>query len=249
MKKTKIKKYSNALDSEHFKGNTIKNLSIAALVGAVSLGTTAGAEEIPHVLGDDASRELLKNKSVETPILDYLKVNNISIPQTKYQKDENGNLVLDEDGKPVNIGSEPISSPNSAYTITEGTQTNHTFKYQFTDENGNIITKYYNISLLASENDPESVRFGKSENITWKEVSGAGDNTIEVKLPNNTTKYFQYSYDNNDYTVKFGTSPNITWNEVSGAGDNTVQVNLPNDTTKYFQYTYNPNDYTNTVSN
>ena len=38
--------------------------------------------------------------------------------------------------------------------------------------------------------------------VTWQEVNAAGENTVEVNLPDQETKYYQYTYTKpDDYTV------------------------------------------------
>ncbi|MBD5402686.1 hypothetical protein HDR58_07810, partial [bacterium] len=144
-------------------------LSTAMLIGTIAVGMPANAD---NILGD-ADIDL-KNKPIETPTLDYLKDNNILIPQKGEYNSSNKTWAE----------GEPITSPGSAYKVTEGTETNHNFKYQTVDEDGNITTKYYNVNL--KEADDGSVGFGTSENVKWT-TSSSSAGSVTVKLPNSYT--------------------------------------------------------------
>ena len=127
----------------------------------------------PAYAGDTATIES-SQKSIDTSSFDYLENNNIQATEPS------------------------VNSNNNSYSITEGTQENHVFEYQTVDDDGDVTSKYYNINLLASE----AVNLSSSENITWKEVSQNGDNTVTIKLPNNVIKYYQYTYTTpSNYTV------------------------------------------------
>ena len=194
---------------------SLKILSVAALIGTVVLGTPAMADvnnshpEVVSgankqgavtgfaadvVLGSDEATELLKNKPVETPTLDYLKENNILIPQKKY----------DETTKEWIDGGEPIEAPESAYKITAGTEADHTFDYTTADKDGNLTHNYYKIQLSPSLAEGETGEgaaptLGTSKNIQWQEVSAPAEgaslpeNTIKVDFSNGS-KYYQYTY-------------------------------------------------------
>lgn len=149
-------------------GMAVKVLSVAAFVG-LAFAVPACADDATQILlGDAVSAELLKNKPIDKPTLDYLRENNILIPQqSKWDSATNSWVKQD-----------PITLPESAYKIVDGSKDNHTFEYQTADENGNITTTYYTIELKDSVLDP----FGTSKNIIWKEVENAGGDTISVQM-------------------------------------------------------------------
>ena len=160
----------------------------------------AGAAGIfAPAFADETAAIDLSQKPVDTPTLAYLKDNNILIPQKDYKRDADGNLVK-ENNKPVYIDGEPIASPGSAYTITTGTETDHTFDYTTADSEGNLTHNYYKIDLGHPELDSGSIDFGTSENIKWEEVSAPIESTdkrtgtVEVNLPDSETKYYKYTY-------------------------------------------------------
>ena len=69
---------------------------------------------------------------------------------------------------------------DNIYSIEEGTSSDYNFTRQETDSEGNLTTKYYKIALNPAE-------FSTSSSITWEPAEAAGENTIEVQLPNNQT--------------------------------------------------------------
>ena len=79
---------------------------------------------------------------------------------------------------------------DSAISYSEGTSTDYNFTTQEADADGNLTTKYYKIDI-------DKNKLSSSSNISWTELySKPNDmtNVVEVKLPNNQIKYFQYSY-------------------------------------------------------
>lgn len=91
----------------------------------------------------------------------------------------------------------PVVYPQSAYSISNGTATDYNFTTQTYDNKGNPTTNYYKINLNLNNTAPEC--------INWEEVTSAGENTIEINLPNNETKYLKYAY-----TPKEGYSVNTS---------------------------------------
>lgn len=88
----------------------------------------------------------------------------------------------------------PVVYPESAYSITQGTEDDYNFTTQAYDSSGNLTTQYYKIDLNLRDISPEG--------LTWEEVSSSGVNTVTVTLPNNETKYFHYTYKTpEDYTL------------------------------------------------
>lgn len=88
----------------------------------------------------------------------------------------------------------PVIYPESAYSITQGTEDDYNFTTQAYDSSGNLTTQYYKINLNLNDISPEG--------LTWEEVSSSGVNTVDVTLPNNETRHFHYTYKTpEDYTL------------------------------------------------
>ena len=164
----------------------LKAQSVATLAG---LAFAAPATAANVVLGSNEANELLQNKSVDTPTLDYLKENNILIPQKgEYNSTDK---TWSE--------AEPIESPASAYTITTGTESDHSFEYKTADEKGNITSSYYKIELRNPEQSEGSPSLGISKNIQWSETPIEGGEytttgSIDIKLSDTETKTYYYGY-------------------------------------------------------
>ncbi len=123
-----------------------------------------------------------------------------------------GSLIASENGifelNGQKYGFDVASIPNSVFEYAEGTKDDYNFTVQEADAEGNLTDKYYKINLK-----PEN--FSTSKSITWTEVpeaqkddkdddlsDGKVSAVIAVKLPNDQTKYFQYTYTKPDnYTV------------------------------------------------
>ncbi len=84
----------------------------------------------------------------------------------------------------------PTLGENSAFAYSEGSESDYNFTLQEADADGKLSTKYYKIDLK-----PE--QFTTSKNISWTAVGedqkDAAD-VVEIKLPNNQTKYLKYTY-------------------------------------------------------
>ena len=80
----------------------------------------------------------------------------------------------------------PVVYPDSAYSITQGTEDDYNFTTQAYDSSGNLTTQYYKIELKSDSLN--------SQNIKWYEVSAADNDTISVSLPNNDIRYLKYIY-------------------------------------------------------
>lgn len=88
----------------------------------------------------------------------------------------------------------PVVYPDSAYSITQGTEDDYNFTTQAYDSSGNLTTQYYKIDLNLKDISPEG--------LTWEEVSSSGVNTVDVTLPNNETRHFHFTYKTpEDYTL------------------------------------------------
>ncbi len=73
-----------------------------------------------------------------------------------------------------------VLAADNVYSIEEGTSSDYNFTLQEADSEGNLTTKYYKIVSNPAE-------FSTSSSITWEPAEAAGENTIEVQLPNNQT--------------------------------------------------------------
>ena len=100
---------------------------------------------------------------------------------------------LHNEGATIPDTNPPMVYPQSAYTITNGTATDYNFTTQTYDNNGNLTTNYYKINLDLNGISPEG--------LTWTEVSGAGENTVQINLPNNEVKYYKYAFNENNSNV------------------------------------------------
>lgn len=187
----------------------------------------------------------MSQKPIDTPTLDYLHDKNVLIPQKSYQRDENGNIVKDANNKPILQEGTPILAPQSGYSLTEleakedGSKpdgNNVITKFEVKEvtryydkttgelvanpisgveykvvQEKDLVPHYYNVNAVSPE-------LNLSKNVTWTEVTGEGNNTIEISSPNGT-KYYKYTYNapsnydtttNSDKTKDFGTITNPT---------------------------------------
>ena len=154
-------------------GVTFKALSAAVLTGCVTVGAPAFAQDFD-----------LSQKPIDMPTLDYLQNNNIQIPQKGVYDKESGTWTE----------APAINSPGSYYSISPATEADYTFSYNLTDAEGNLTTHYVKIDFK------DLSGLLSSKNISWEEVSSSGDNTIAVKLSDNVTKYYKYTYNEAGYT-------------------------------------------------
>ena len=123
-----------------------------------------------------------------------------------------GSLVASENGifelNGQKYGFDVASIPDSVFEYAENSVKDYNFIVKEADAEGNLTTKRYKINLK-----PEN--FSTSKSITWTEVpeaqkddkdddlsDGKVSAVIAVRLPNDQTKYFQYTYTKPDnYTV------------------------------------------------
>ena len=123
-----------------------------------------------------------------------------------------GNLKEDTNGifelNGQKYGFDVASIPDSVFEYAENSVKDYNFIVKEADAEGNLTTKRYKINLK-----PEN--FSTSKSITWTEVpeaqkddkdddlsDGKVSAVIAVRLPNDQTKYFQYTYTKPDnYTV------------------------------------------------
>ncbi len=101
---------------------------------------------------------------------------------------EDANGLFEVDG--VKYAFDVAAIPSSAFSYLEGSESDYNFTLQEADADGKLTTKYYKINLK-----PE--QFATSKSISWAEVGedqkDAAD-VVEVKLPNDQSKYFKYTY-------------------------------------------------------
>ena len=126
-----------------------------------------------------------------------------------------GSLVASENGifelNSQKYGFDVASIPDSVFEYAEGTKDDYNFTVQEADAEGNLTDKYYKINLK-----PEN--FSTSKSITWTEVpeaqkddkdddlsDGKVSAVIAVNLPNDQTKYFQYTYTKPDGRIIYST--------------------------------------------
>ena len=111
---------------------------------------------------------------------------------------ESPNGIFELNGQ--KYGFDVASIPDSVFEYTAGTKDDYNFTVQEADAEGNLTDKYYKINLK-----PEY--FSTSKSTKWAEVGedkkddkdddlsdGKISAIIAVRLPNDQTKYFQYTY-------------------------------------------------------
>ncbi len=90
----------------------------------------------------------------------------------------------------IAVSLTPTLGENSAFSYSEGSEDDYNFTLQEADAEGNLTTKYYKVDLKAET-------FATSKNIGWAAVGedqkDAAD-VVAVKLSNDQTKYFKYTY-------------------------------------------------------
>ena len=146
---------------------------------------------------------------------------------------EDANGIFELNGQ--KYGFDVASIPDSVFEYAVGTKDDYNFTVQEVDAEGSLTDKYYKINLK-----PDN--FATSKSITWTEVpeaqkddkdddlsDGKVSAVIAVNLPNNQTKYFQYTYTKPDnYTVAdtriddaLGTADvtNVIFNAISSWGE------------------------------
>ncbi len=106
----------------------------------------------------------------------------------------------------IAVSLTPTLGENSVFSYSEGSENDYNFTLQEADAEGNLTTKYYKINLK-----PEA--FSTSPRISWSEVGEDqkdAENVVEVKLPNNQNKYFQYTYTPEEGRTVYNTRQNNT---------------------------------------
>ena len=89
-----------------------KTLAIATIAGLSIIG-------VGHAQAATLDEVDLSQKPINTPTLDYLHKKEVLIPQKTFKRDADGNIVKDEDDKPIIQEGTPILAPQSGYSLTE----------------------------------------------------------------------------------------------------------------------------------
>jgi len=196
MSKNSKKKLSNHKYSTFSRSAVLKTLSCAALAGLVSF---SGASS--HAAETEATIDL-SSKPITSATLDYLKENNILIPQKG---------AYDEDDKTW-AEAAPISSPGSSYTLTQvdAESDNTITKFEWNEETETFVPVYYRIDLKETEiNNKPTLDYLKENNIlipqkgaydkstkTWAEaapISSPGSSytltQVDAESDNTITKF------------------------------------------------------------
>ena len=164
-------------------GVAIKTLAAAVLAASMSVVMPAGAEEV--VMLD------LSDKPADIPTLDYLKENNILIPQ-KGAWDKPSQTWGE---------AEPIQSPGSAYSLTkvETDGRNVLKKYEFNKESGQLEPAFYQVDL-------NTTVYGAGEQVKYFEWSTDenGKRTFgEVSAPTEGETTIEYRYDTDKHITVY----------------------------------------------
>ena len=205
---------------------TLKTLTVATIAGLSIIGVgQAQATTLDEVD--------LSQKPIDTPTLDYLHDNNVLIPQKTFQRDEDGNIVKDENDKPIIQEGTPILAPQSGYSLTKIEANPDGSK----PDGDNVITKF-EVKEVTRYYDKTTGE------LVANPISGTEYKVVQEKdlVP---------QYYNVNTIIPESNNSKITWTEVTGEGDNTITISSPDGTPKYYKYTYNaPSNYdTSTNSN
>ena len=138
------------LSCAKFTGGAIRTFSLMAMAGVLSMSAQAFSMDID---------EAMKNKPVDTPTLEYLKTNEVLIPQ-KGKWDANKKDWAEAD---------PIKAPNgSSYTIQNidalsGDENNIEFTYTTSDKDGNLTDSYYKVNYETPSSQDYKIPEGYTE--------------------------------------------------------------------------------------
>ena len=149
-------------------GGTPKRLLFAAVYATIGTVLPTAAVEV-----EDAA---LLNSSFENTLTDLQRYDEALTEDLTNTTEED---IL-TDGTPTGFAA-------SAYSVTDGTASDYSYKTEVLNADGSTTVKYYKIVLNNS-------RMSTKGNVTWTEVSQAGNNTIAITLPNNQVKYLKYDY-------------------------------------------------------
>lgn len=124
------------LKKDNFSKSIIKGLSISSVIASMFAVPSSAAEALD-----------LSQKPLSTPILDYLKNENILIPQVG---------IYDQTTKTWLDGT-PIESPGSGYTLTpvDEESANTITNFIWDDEMQTLVPQYYSVDLK-NASDPST---------------------------------------------------------------------------------------------
>ena len=203
---------------------TLKTLTVATIAGLSIIGVgQAQATTLDEVD--------LSQKPIDTPTLDYLHDNNVLIPQTSFQRDEDGNIVKDANDKPIIQEGTPILAPQSGYSLTKLEANPDGSK----PDGDNVITKF-EVKEVTRYYDKTTGE------LVANPISGTEYKVVQEKdiVP---------QYYNVNTIIPESNNSKVTWTEVTERGDNTITIYSPDGTPKYYKYTYNaPSDYDTTTN-
>ena len=92
---------------------TLKTLTVATIAGLSIIG-------IGQAQATTLDEVDLSQKPIDTPTLDYLHKNDVLLPQKTFQRDEDGNIILnDSHNEPIIQEGTPILAPQSGYSLTK----------------------------------------------------------------------------------------------------------------------------------
>lgn len=203
-----------------------KTLAIATIAGLSIIGVgQAQATTLDEV---DLSK-----KPIDTPTLDYLHDNNVLIPQKTFQRDEDGNIIInDSHNEPIIQEGTPILAPQSGYSLTKLEAKEDGSK----PDGDNVITKF-EVKEVTRYYDKTTGE------LVANPISGTEYKVVQEKdiVP---------QYYNVNTIIPESNNSKITWTEVTqGGGNNTITIYSPDGTPKYYKYTYNaPSNYDTTTN-
>ena len=204
---------------------TLKTLTVATIAGLSIIGVgQAQATTLDEVD--------LSQKPIDTPTLDYLHDKKVLIPQKTFQRDADGNIIInDSHNEPIIQEGTPILAPQSGYSLTkleanpDGSKPN----------GDNVITKF-EVKEVTRYYDKTTGE------LVANPISGTEYKVVQEKdlVP---------QYYNVNTIIPESNNSKITWTEVTERGDNTITISSPDGTPKYYKYTYNaPSDYDTTTN-
>ncbi len=206
---------------------TLKTLTVATIAGLsiIGVGQAQAATTLDEV---DLSK-----KPIDTPTLDYLHDNNVLIPQKTFQRDENGNIILnDSHNEPIIQEGTPILAPQSGYSLTKLEAKEDGSK----PDGDNVITKF-EVKEVTRYYDKTTGE------LVANPISGTEYKVVQEKdlVP---------QYYNVNTIIPESNNSHVTWTEVTqGGGNNTITIYSPDGTPKYYKYTYNaPSNYDTTTN-
>lgn len=205
---------------------TLKTLTVATIVGLSIIGVgQAQATTLDEVD--------LSQKPIDTPTLDYLHDKKVEIPQKTFQRDEDGNIILnDSHNEPIIQEGAPILAPQSGYSLTKLNANPDGSK----PDGDNVITKF-EVKEVTRYYDKTTGE------LVANPISGTEYKVVQEK------DLVPHYYNVNPVIPELNNSK-VTWTEVTqGGGNNTITIYSPDGTPKYYKYTYNaPSNYDTTTN-